>query len=139
MEIKISKLEQLIAKLTMAEEIYEQASKKVHDQPMSEYFSTLARKKRNFIDTLSSEMHLNGQEEKIGFEINSIVVRLKQYELLDFCGKREEELISMYQNLLNEYFDEEYKQKMILTQMVDSKDVLIKLNDKKAALQYQSR
>lgn len=139
MEIKIAKLEQLIAKLNMAEEIYKQASKKVHDQPMSEYFSALARKKRNFIDTLYTEMHLIGHEEKIGFEISSIVVGLKQYELLDFCGKREEELISMYKNLLNEYNDEEYIQKMILTQMVDSKDVLIKLSEKKASSQYKSR
>ncbi|QSE95900.1 DUF2383 domain-containing protein [Fulvivirga lutea] len=150
MNNKKTKIKQLIKKLKMAEEIYKRASIKVHDRPMTEYFAALANKKNGFIDTLVANSQL-GQEnvsigvkdrfrvemEKIGIEVNSILIRLNEFELMDFCIKREEELVSMYQNVLNEYDDQDFVEKMILDQLVYSKDILIRLNEKKDTYEYK--
>ncbi|UXP33727.1 hypothetical protein N6H18_07145 [Reichenbachiella agarivorans] len=113
-------LQNLIDKLVLAREIYCKASSRVHDEPMTEQILMLADRKTKFIEDISKlvevdiEHHnlslanrLKATLEKIGIEVEHILIQNNEGEILSFLVRREEELIEMYRTLLRSN-DKEY-------------------------------
>lgn len=134
----------LIEKLIMAEEIFSRAALKVHNEPMTKYLKVIADRKKVFLYDLTKLLQLDSDQiklntkdrirvqlEKLGLEVDNILLRLNDGEVLSFCIKREEELVSMYHNALIKDQDESLVTALILHQLKESKEELDELILKK--------
>lgn len=133
----------LLEKLKMAEEIYQRASDMVHNPLMTKVFQKLAQRKSDFLTNLSvildiddSDIQLRSRErlrvelEKIRQEIDNILLRLNEGEVLHFCIKREYELISMYHNVLSNISGNQFFKDVVVSQLQASNKTVETLETK---------
>lgn len=151
METKSEKLKNLVEKIKMAEDIYEQAAEKVSHDSMKDYFHSLAKLKGSYLDKMDGLLQLDTEDiqfnlksrlkleiEKISIEIDSIFLRLNQGEILSFCVKREEELISMYHNVLSNQNGDQSIISLLNKQMDESMTILEELKEKLNAYDFET-
>lgn len=107
-------LQILIEKLKLAEEVYKRAADKIHSDKMSEDLVKMSNAHMNLKDSLVKEIDLPLKDvsiglkdqikvsiEKLGMEVDDILLRLNQKEVLSYCIKREKEIIDAYKTLVN--------------------------------------
>ncbi len=112
-------IETVIDKLILAIDIYDKTSKRVHFKPMKELFSELKDSKEAMLNALaeSTEMNLDDYSisieekiklelEKIGIELDHLIIKNNYNETLSFCIKRERELLNAYEDALNQDLDD---------------------------------
>ncbi|MBU2913224.1 DUF2383 domain-containing protein [Reichenbachiella agariperforans] len=106
-------LQNLIDKLLLAKEIYEKASSRIHNEPMTNQMKVLAERKSKFLTDIGKLVDVDFEEhtmgikdrlkaawEKIAIEVEHIFLQRDEGEILGFCIQREDELIEMYQEVL---------------------------------------
>ncbi|MEQ8240690.1 MAG: hypothetical protein RIA69_15840 [Cyclobacteriaceae bacterium] len=148
----IPDIQNLIDKLIIAEEVYHKASSKAHDQAMTNQIKMLAARKEMLLEDITKLLTLEmenykvkwknrvkAEMEKIGIELDHIYLRLNQGSILSFCIKREEELIEMYKQALNEKNHQQIGalvRDVLLYQMNESTQLLAELKDKKESYNF---
>ncbi|HHP7242470.1 MAG TPA: hypothetical protein ACFCUD_12400 [Cyclobacteriaceae bacterium] len=145
------KVQAFIDKLRLAHEVYSKASKRIHNQPMRDQLETLSQKKRTYyqeiIDqydvedennyTLKIKDRIKAELEKAGIEINHVMIRRNEREVLSFCVQREYELIEVYQQLLERNIFSDYLHAILSTQMKETKKLIEELEATREAYNFK--
>ncbi len=145
------KVQAFIDKLRLAYEVYSKASKRIHNQPMRDQLETLSQKKRTYyqeiIDqydvedennyTLNIKDRIKAELEKAGIEINHVMIRRNEREVLSFCVQREHELIEVYQQLLERNIFSDYLRAILSTQMKETKNLIEELEATREAYNFK--
>jgi hypothetical protein len=148
----VSDIQNLIDKLKIAEKIYTKASSRVHDQPMTNQMKALAERKNVLLEDLTRLLEVDMDKhkvqwkdrikvewEKLGIELDHIIIRINEGTILSFCIKREEELIDMYKKVLNNdglnQYDELIRE-LFQYQLNESIQLLDELGEKKQSYNF---
>ena len=104
----------LIDKLTLAKEVYSTGAEKVHDKPTAMKLEILAERKGIFLselnDVLDSEVkdrdlpvqeRIKVEIEKLTMEVDHLLLRINEGEVLKQCIGREDDLSDIYDKLLH--------------------------------------
>lgn len=139
----------LFDKLKLAEQVYEMAAAKVHNDPMTEQFSTLAAQKRESINSIAELLDLEYADhrlrladrirlefEKAEIQFNHIFLRRNEGELMDICLKREEELIQVYEDIVHSGTQEVYMRSLLHSQLSDTKRQYAELEELSEAYHF---
>ncbi len=107
----IQQLEKLLIRTVNAREAYKNASKNVHNKPLTVFFEDAAHTHEAFSEKLKKEIYKEGgnadEETSIKSEANrfwldfaSIIVRRNESAILKACVKTEEEALEQYDEVL---------------------------------------
>ena len=132
----------------MAEEVYFQASQKIHSETIKDEMEKFVRNKKNLLKNLSRLFHVDSGDlgltiqerievelEKTGMKVDKLYLRMNQKEVLGYCIKREKELLEAFKQVLeDEDIDEDVK-KEIRIYKKDSEKLIEMMSDTKAAYQ----
>lgn len=114
-------LEELLTRTVNAREAYKNASKNVHNKPLTVFFEDAAHTHEVFSEKLKKEIYNEGgkAEEKTSFkseadrfwlDFASIIVRRNESAILKACARAEEEALVQYDEVLNKDITEQVKQ-----------------------------
>lgn len=114
MNITDSHITNLIEKIKLSKGIYDKLSDKVHFKPMSEIFDSLRNEKDIILEVLERELGLSIEEhsvsfmgslksniEKLGIELDHLVIENNYNEALSFAIKREKENIQAFEEAVS--------------------------------------
>lgn len=131
----------LIDKLTIALEVYERAVQRAQDEIIKDVFRELTSRTKIFIREISSlfDFDLDKHEvelkdririelDKIRIEINHLILKRKDSDLLKFSIEQENELIDMYDKILAEGKYNDLINTVIKNQLNESKKMLDEIN-----------
>jgi len=103
----------LIDKLEPARQIYEKAAERIHNDFMADPFRTMASKKRIYIKEIATLFDLDYEEheleirdkikvewEKIGIELNHLILQWNENVLLQYRIHHEQEILEIYKDIL---------------------------------------
>jgi hypothetical protein len=103
----------LIDKLELARQIYERAANRIHNDFMADPFRTIASKKKIYIKEVAKlfdfdyDQHelelmdrIRVEWEKIGIELNHLILQGNEKALLEYCIHREQEILKIYKDIL---------------------------------------
>lgn len=143
-------IDTLIDKLIISVDLYDKASKRVHDDMLKEQFDLQKQRKVDSLEQLAQLMnidlsahrvsiadHLKVSMEKIGIEIDHIYIRQNAHEVLSFCLKRESELIESYRKVLAGWFIDKKTNSLLKRQLDDSAKVHDQLKSLYKAYDFQ--
>jgi len=142
-------LQNLLDKLFIAEEIYKKAADRVHNVPMTDQFNQIAQQKANFLTELEAELGLESGEvsinfkdkiqvvlDKVGIEVNHIILNRNERALLTFCIKRDEELVKMYDDIMKSDLIDDNIQQLVARQKKETAQVISELTKTREAYQF---
>ncbi len=126
--IKTEQYKPLVNKLEYVVKIFEEASKAVHNEPMTKFLLVKAEQHKTFmfklenyfqhkVEELSIIDRLKFQFEKIGFELNDMFINRNEKEVLQICLNNEEKLITEYHKVLDFEYLNENEKLMLITQL----------------------
>lgn len=130
----------LIDKLRLARKIYLKSAKRIHNEIMADPFKVIALKKWVFIKEVANlydfddeghDLKLNNklkiEWEKIGIELNDIVLRNNEKVLLEYCIHNEKEILNIYKDILEYGTYNDLFNTVIRNQMNESVQILDEL------------
>ena len=117
----IPQLEELMARTVNAREAYKNASKNVHNKPLTVFFEEAAHTHERFSEKLKKKIYEEGgkSEEKSDFksqadrfwlDFASIIVRRNESAILKACARAEEQALQQYDEVLSKELSEQIKQ-----------------------------
>jgi len=143
-------IQNLIDKIKLAEEIYNRASSRSHNQPMRDQFKTLAKRKNRFLQEIADQFELDlGKHnlkiserielewEKAEIEVNHILIHRNERDILKYCIKREEELVDSYEKVLNNGLKNDFLIALFKSQLEDTLRILNELNQTIEAYEFE--
>lgn len=114
MKIIESYITEIIEKLKISQEIYRKLSEKVHFKPMRELFTSLNSERKEFLNEIEENLSIavdshvmsftgaiKAEAEKLGIELDHLIIQNNYNEALSFAIKRERELVNAYDNVFN--------------------------------------
>jgi len=144
-------LQHLLEKLKMAEEIFTKAAVKINNKSTAETLKEMSNRKKVFLYDIekllpydSEDIQVNTlnqvrlQLEKMGIEIDSILLRLSEGEILSFCLKRQEEAISMYHNVIESGIPNEPLMALVKEQLSTSENEYDELSKRKEPYNFST-
>lgn len=103
----------LIDKLELARQIYEKSAERIDNDFMADPFRTMASKKRIYIKEIAKLFDFDYDEheleikdkikvewEKIGIELNHLILQRNEKVLLEYCIHREQEILKIYEDIV---------------------------------------
>jgi hypothetical protein len=130
----------LIDKLELARQIYEKAAERVHNGFMTDQFQTIASKKVVYIREIANlfdfdyDAHslairdkLKLEMEKIGIELNHLILHRNEKVLLEYCINREQEIERIYKDILKNGSYNDLTNTVIRNQMKETIEILDEL------------
>lgn len=117
----LHQLEKLLERTVSAREAYKNASKNVHNKPLTTFFEDAARKHDDFSETLKKEVSAEGgkAEEKTSMKSDadrfwldfaSIIIRRNEAAILKTCAHAEDEALQQYDQVLSHDLSNKLKQ-----------------------------
>jgi uncharacterized protein (TIGR02284 family) len=106
-------LEELFNRTINAREAYKNASKNVHNKPLTVFFEEAALKHEQFSKKLQEEIHdeggkteenvsLRSEADRFWLDFASIIVRRNESAILRACVRAEEEALAQYTQVLKQ-------------------------------------
>jgi len=117
----IPQLEELMARTVNAREAYKNASKNVHNKPLTVFFEEAAHTHERFSEKLKKKIYEEGgkSEEKSDFksqadrfwlDFASIIIRRNEAAILKTCAHAEDEALQQYDQVLSHDLSDKLKQ-----------------------------
>lgn len=152
MKDKDSSTKNIVTKLKLAEEMYDQASVNIRIDSVKDRLKMLSERKEMFLTEIYNRLAQSDQpasrtardetsleSEQTGMELNKIIQKRNERDLLVYCIRCEEELINSYQKALTLNRMDYRERIMYKNQLTESLTLFNQLKMTKESFHYQNR